>query len=118
MLTGQCLCGSVKLELSTMPIQKIHCYCSMCQKAHGSDHSEWAIALKSEVQFIAKPELISEYESSPGVVRRFCACCGSNLQWHDQSDFCINHVAFALALLDQPYLDIDVTEYFKESRSE
>ncbi|MDX1343305.1 MAG: GFA family protein [Reinekea sp.] len=110
--TGHCLCGQVSIEIKGDVTQKIHCYCSMCQRAHGSDHSEWGICLQKDIAVIGA-EYIESYESSPGVMRRFCRRCGSNIQFHDASEFSKTHFAFAWALLAEKPESLPLVEYFK-----
>ena len=113
MYFGKCLCGAVKIEIKSDLSLLVHCYCSMCQKAHGSDHSEWGICKKTDIQIVADPGIISQYESSAGVFRHFCSRCGSNIQWEDQSEHSKAHVSFALRLLEQPPLTVKLIEYFR-----
>jgi hypothetical protein len=86
MIAGHCLCGGVSYELTgKLPeydgaIQlPAYCHCKMCQRATGS--AFWVTTMAPIAQFNLKTgrNLITRYESSPGVFRSFCKVCGSNL---------------------------------------
>lgn len=79
MLTGQCLCGDIKLEYDG-PLGPIAlCHCSQCRRAHGSAFSASAPIQKIRTRYTAGEDLIREYESRPGKYRGFCSRCGSQL---------------------------------------
>jgi hypothetical protein len=77
MLTGKCLCGGVRFEISNQLGPIIYCLCSMCRRASGSAFATNASVRASEFRVVAGSELVSEYESSPGSYRAFCSRCGS-----------------------------------------
>ena len=58
-MRGSCLCGGVRYRINGRLFDAMHCHCSMCRKAQGSE------------------DLITFYESSPGNHRGFCRVCGS-----------------------------------------
>ena len=55
------------------------CHCSKCRKANGSAYAVNAAVKTDEFHFVKGKELVSEFESSPGVFRTFCKQCGSPL---------------------------------------
>ena len=79
MITGSCLCGQVRYELTGAPQFINHCHCSMCRKAHGAAFGSFLHADGHGFRWRAGAELVQNYESSPGVFRAFCRVCGSNL---------------------------------------
>lgn len=79
MLTGSCLCGRVRYELSGAPRFINHCHCSMCRKAHGAAFGSFLHADGGMFQWTAGIEAVQNFESSPGTFRAFCTHCGSNL---------------------------------------
>lgn len=38
-VSGSCLCGAVKYEVSGDPVRFSHCHCSRCRKATGTGHA-------------------------------------------------------------------------------
>jgi hypothetical protein len=71
----------------------------MCRKAHGAAFGTYAAARAAEFKVLEGAELIARYRSSPGIVRTFCARCGSTLQWLRESKPEV--VDVALGVLDE-----------------
>ena len=77
-ITGGCQCGAVRYEI-TRPLHDVsHCHCSMCRKAHGALFASFGIADNDAVS-LSGEENLTGYESSPGMVRSFCAHCGGQI---------------------------------------
>jgi len=79
MLKGSCLCNSVQYEIHGELGPTMMCHCSKCRKANGSAYAVNAAVKTDEFHFVKGKELVSEFESSPGVFRTFCKQCGSPL---------------------------------------
>ncbi len=77
MLSGRCLCGTVRFELHGRLGPLAYCHCSMCQRASGSAFGANAPIRSQYLKWGAGREAIAEYESSPGKFRAFCSKCGS-----------------------------------------
>jgi len=76
-LTGGCLCGAIRFEVTEKPITTYYCHCSMCRKVSGSMF-QIGVTVPIEGFAFVKGEP-SAYESSPGCLRKFCSNCGSSL---------------------------------------
>ena len=65
------------------------CHCSLCRHASGSAFAVNAGVASAAFRVTAGPDLIREYESSPGHFRAFCSRCGSPLysRMHAHPDF-------------------------------
>ncbi len=98
MIRGSCLCRGVCFEIDGKLSPASHCHCSMCRKAHGTAFATYSAAKASEFRIVTGAELITRYRSSPGIVRTFCARCGSTLQWLRESKPDV--VEIALGVLD------------------
>jgi hypothetical protein len=79
MLTGRCLCGSIRFEIDSELGPVVYCHCSMCRRANGSAFAANSSVQKSAIRFLAGRELLTEYQSSPTSYRQFCSRCGSPL---------------------------------------
>jgi hypothetical protein len=77
MLTGRCLCGSVRYRIAGKIGPAGFCHCSQCRQANGSAFAANAPVRTRYFEITAGSELVSEYESSPGKFRAFCSRCGS-----------------------------------------
>ena len=76
-ITGGCLCGAVRYELSEPPIKGVICHCRMCQKSTGSAFMVSAGFSRSALRFTkGEPKL---YRSSSIKDKGFCSNCGSML---------------------------------------
>ena len=78
MLTGSCLCGSVKYSISTEITHAENCHCSMCRKAHGAAFSTNALVPTAALSIVGA-ENLSSYRSSASREKLFCSKCGSQL---------------------------------------
>jgi hypothetical protein len=78
MLHGSCACGRVRYELhGTLVGEVAYCHCWQCRKHSGSSFGTTAIVKADELRFVAGAELLSSWESSPGVHRFWAGCCGT-----------------------------------------
>ncbi|MDH4049100.1 MAG: GFA family protein [Gammaproteobacteria bacterium] len=80
-LSGACLCGSVRYEISGDVQSFFHCHCSRCRKATGTGHASNVILKPDSAAFTQGESLISSYPV-PGAKRFrtvFCSNCGSPL---------------------------------------
>lgn len=78
-LSGGCLCGGVKYEISGDLFMAAYCHCSMCRKAHGSAFRPRSLVWAKDFRWVHGDSSVAEYISSPGVHRTFCRNCGSPL---------------------------------------
>lgn len=79
MLTGSCLCKTVRFEISGRPRRFVHCHCQTCRKVHGTVYGSSALVATADFRLLAGADAIAAYESSPGKERCFCRHCGSHV---------------------------------------
>lgn len=106
-ITGHCLCGACRFELTGAHIWVGHCHCESCRRATGSPVTTFIGHPEGAWRWIA--ENLREYESSPGVTRGFCGTCGSavtfrSVRWPGETHF-------YAALLDDP-APLSVTQVY------
>ncbi len=95
---GGCLCGRVRYRAEGQALWIAHCHCRSCRRATGTAMTTFVGFPKTHYEITAgAPRTI---ESSPGVWRRFCPDCGSQLtyeaaRWADETHF-------YMATLDRP----------------
>ena len=76
-ITGGCLCGAIRYELSELPIETGTCHCRDCQKSTGSAFMVMARFSRAALRYIkGEPKL---YRSSSIKDKGFCSNCGSLL---------------------------------------
>jgi hypothetical protein len=78
-MTGSCLCGGVRYEVTGELGPVALCHCGMCRKASGTAFASNASVAREAFRIVRGSELIQRYESSPGHWRCFCRICGSPL---------------------------------------
>ena len=78
MITGSCLCGKVKYEITGKVGDIVHCHCQTCRKAHGAAFSSVAAISDDDFKLSGEHEL-SYFESSKGKKRYFCSNCGTQI---------------------------------------
>jgi hypothetical protein len=76
MLSGSCLCGGVRFEITGPLDRATHCHCSMCRKAHGAAFGSYGGLQVRDFRWTSGEELVAAYRSSPEVTRTFCKRCG------------------------------------------
>ena len=79
MLTGSCLCGRIRYEVTGPLGPMANCHCTQCRKASGASFATNASVAASDFRFVAGEDLVGRFESSPGQHRCFCTQCGSPL---------------------------------------
>ncbi|QJF50310.1 GFA family protein [Roseobacter ponti] len=79
LITGGCLCGAIRYEITAPPISTGYCHCNCCKKFSGSAVNAWAAFPASAVRFTnAEPRC---FASSPIAQRGFCPDCGAGLTY-------------------------------------
>jgi hypothetical protein len=76
---GSCLCGLIRYELDGELGPVTWCHCSRCRKGNGTAFLVASPVDASKFRIVAGADLVTEFESSPGVFRTFCRNCGSPL---------------------------------------
>ena len=102
MLEGSCLCGAVKYRIDHTVEEVTHCHCGMCRKQHGAAFATYASVPRDDLSYLSGLDVLSAYHSSGRVVRKFCAICGSSIEWIGGEAFA-DWVSIAVALLDTPF---------------
>ena len=79
-LTGGCLCGAVRYEITAAPAFSGRCYCDDCRKTSGTGHNA---ALAVPTNGVSIKGKLTEYTKAGGsgqpITRRFCPTCGSRV---------------------------------------
>ena len=82
-ITGGCLCGQVRYEVTGPLFNADHCHCSMCRRQHGAAFATYAEFNPGDFKWISGEGLVKVYETSPGAGWCFCSVCGSTLAGTD-----------------------------------
>ena len=98
-LTGGCLCGAVRYAFDGTPGEAGWCHCRMCQRSSGAPAQAYVILPLAGFRYVAgEPAL---YRSSERGERRFCAACGSQIEFREAGG---SEVSLNSGTLDDPAL--------------
>jgi hypothetical protein len=78
-LTGGCMCGGVRYEVSAPPEYAGYCHCTRCQRRTGGASSLSARLRPGSFTIVDGAELIAVYRPQQGFEKAFCSRCGSAL---------------------------------------
>ena len=78
-LTGGCLCGSVRFEVSAPLESAGYCHCTRCQRRTGTAASAQARVARGSFRITAGEELVRSFDPADGFSKHFCSACGSSL---------------------------------------
>jgi hypothetical protein len=85
-LTGGCLCGGVRFELTEAPVVAGYCHCTRCQRRTGTAAAASARIAPGSLRITTGEELIRTYWPRDGFGKAFCSTCGSALWSRSPAD--------------------------------
>ena len=86
-LTGGCLCGAVRFELSAPPRSASYCHCTRCQRRTGTAASAQAQIDGAAFRFTAGDDRVQVWRHPDGGWEKaFCRTCGAQLFSRDPDD--------------------------------
>jgi hypothetical protein len=77
MISGSCLCGAVRFEISGEHSKVGICHCSLCRKASGVGSSAIIALAADRLRWIGGKDEVAHYERPSGYGVSFCRTCGS-----------------------------------------
>ena len=95
-LTGGCLCGAVRFEVTEPLVSAGYCHCTRCQRRTGTAASAQARIVPGSLRILAGAEAVRVFEPPDGFPKAFCSSCGSALwsQSHDAEVMSVRLGAF------------------------
>ena len=78
-LTGGCLCGGVRFEVTEPLVSAGYCHCTRCQRRTGTSSSASARIAPGSLRVLSGEGLIRSYRPEDGFAKVFCSECGSAL---------------------------------------
>ncbi len=85
-MTGGCLCGKIRYEITEEPKGCCICHCRSCQKATGGTNIALVIVGKDDIKVEGEPKEYSTPGSSGQLVhRKFCGDCGTTMMGHPEA---------------------------------
>jgi hypothetical protein len=78
-LTGGCMCGGVRFEVTEPPLFAGYCHCTRCQRRTGTAAAVSARLVPGSLRVTQGEELIRSWVPDDGWAKDFCSACGSAL---------------------------------------
>jgi hypothetical protein len=78
-VTGSCLCGGVRFEVTEPFRRASHCHCSRCRKHSGTFGLTQGRVPRDGFRLLQGAELVQVYRPDGGMTKAFCSVCGSSL---------------------------------------
>lgn len=78
-LTGGCLCGAIRFELTEPPLQATYCHCTRCQRRTGTAASAQVVVAPGSVRWTQGEDEIRYWWPDAGFGKGFCPTCGAHL---------------------------------------
>ena len=108
-LTGGCLCGAVRYEITEPLVSAGYCHCTRCQRRTGTAASANGAVAPGSFRITQGEELVRAFEPEDGYAKNFCSQCGSALFSRSPED--PDRIGVRLGTLDQ---DPDVRPSFRQ----
>jgi hypothetical protein len=86
-LTGSCLCGAIRYQVTEAPVWAHQCHCSRCRKSSGSAFAPNLFCPLEAFSFSEGKELLASFKV-PGAERFahvFCRRCGATMPFKNES---------------------------------
>jgi hypothetical protein len=98
-IEGGCLCGAFRFAVEG-PLGDVRlCHCELCRRANGSAFSANSRVPRKRLRILTERASITEYQSTLGAWRAFCAICGSPV--YGRVDWDPDHLRLSLGILDR-----------------
>ena len=79
MLTGGCLCGGVRWEISEPLVSASYCHCTRCQRRTGTAASAQARVAPGSLRLVQGKELVRVWVPPDAWPKAYCSACGGAL---------------------------------------
>ena len=99
-LTGGCMCGKVRFEVSEPLLGALYCHCKRCQRRTGTGFSVTALAAPGSYRTVSGEDFIRSWDpGNGGWIKSFCGECGSQISTTNPDDPAM--VAVRMGALDE-----------------
>ena len=84
-LTGGCLCGGVRFEVTEPLVSAGYCHCKRCQRRTGTAASPSGRIAPGSLRIVTGEQLLRSFDPPDGFSKIFCSACGSAM-WSRHPD--------------------------------
>lgn len=81
---GGCLCRAIRYRVTGEPLARSLCHCRSCRLGAGAPSVAWVVLRSNDLMFVTGAP--ARFQSSPGVLRGFCARCGTSLTYQREDE--------------------------------
>jgi hypothetical protein len=85
-LTGGCMCGAVRFEVSKPLVGALYCHCKRCQRRIGTAFSVSALTAPGSLEITEGSEQVRSWDPGDGWIKSFCGRCGSQVYTTNPDD--------------------------------
>jgi hypothetical protein len=85
-ITGRCLCGRVRFQVSEPLLEAEYCHCKRCQRRTGTTASASALTAPGTFRVTEGEELLGAFKPDDGWHDYFCRECGGHLYGQSHED--------------------------------
>jgi hypothetical protein len=85
-ITGRCLCGRVRFQVSEPLLEAEYCHCKRCQRRTGTFASASATTAPGSFRVTEGEELLGTFKPDDGWSDYFCRQCGSDIYAQSPED--------------------------------
>ncbi len=78
-LTGSCMCGAVRFEVSAPFTTAGYCHCTRCQRRTGVPWALSGMVDEDGFAIVEGAELVRSFQPPDGFAKAFCGECGGHL---------------------------------------
>ncbi|MDX6638281.1 MAG: hypothetical protein QOJ01_1792 [Solirubrobacterales bacterium] len=75
-ITGACMCGAIRFEVSKPLLGSLYCHCKRCQRRTGTAFSVSALTEMGSFRITAGEDLDRSWDPGDGWIKHFCGRCG------------------------------------------
>ncbi len=97
-ITGRCLCGGVRFEVSEPLLGARYCHCKRCQRRTGTAFAASATAAPGSFRVSEGEELVRAFSPEDGWRKFFCAECGGHI--YSQSHLDPDQIGVRMGAID------------------
>lgn len=86
-ITGSCLCGAVRYEITKQPVWAHNCHCSRCRKTRGSAFASNLVISPDGFRFLQGESELQSYRppTAERFTHAFCRHCGATMPWFNKA---------------------------------
>jgi len=86
-ISGSCLCGAIRYEISSEPLWAHNCHCRRCRKIRGSAFASNLFVRIESLRYTRGEERLRSYKlpEAERFTHTFCSDCGSSLPFRNEA---------------------------------